>query len=540
MAKKQKTFFSRLSNDQKAILLASGVVAVFLGGLVYFKQASFRYTPTTSQSTVNKAEQEQYEKLLAAIKPNKQASDQLFKELITEEEVRVEIEEALGAGQKVVMPQVSNADIRISRVTGKEAVATYMKNVAPLLSEFNKQTIPVAQGSFQDSVTVAEVGAAVARSEVYLTSLKNLQVPQDAVNFHKSQLLIMESYKRLLQVAKEYREGENQKPWPEVYKQYVIANAQVINIDKEFSLLDGKYNIKNVSVVPSPSMHKRAVALFGIKKADAALGIGDTVIVAANIPDAIKEGVKQGFASAYGKFATKYLGQLIETVEKNYKISNFLYYSDALVKGQYVNDYLQKYVSNPVDQEIIKRFIPQFACGAQDNQQLKTFFKGKAQEYLGFDPNSMSVTDPDFEVKMARVGEFLASDTGWNIYYAEQARAAQSAAEQAVSRELSSSGLKSPRDLVGKQIEASLNVIENSQVAALIAGLQLGSVNAENLISQLVASVIDQLINKFVFKGVTFKEQATCSAVPVETPIIPAEAVIYNLNPTEAQLRGNP
>lgn len=521
---KNKNSLFNLATEQKLTLLAILVAAIFLGGLVYWRQASFEFSPKPANNQVSTEQQGQYEKLLASIKPNKEASDKLFKQIVNEEEVRKEIETQLDVNQKVVIPEVRDSEIVISQASGKDAVVAYFKAIGPLINELNTQTIPTAQKSFQQEVTVSELGAAAARADVQLVSLKRTETPRELVAFHKAHIITVESYKRILSLAKDYLEGKNSNPWPESYKQYVIANKQATITDSEFQKLDKQYTIGQIALVVSNSRFASIKEFIGIKEAHAVFGLGDTVIVLGNVPDAIKEGVKQGLASSFARFATKYLQNLIGSIEKNYKIGNFLYYSDSL-KGQYVNDFLSKY-SNEFDALTIQQFIPQIACGLDKNATLKPILEAKAREHLGFEPSLVTPGDPDFDIKMSRVGEFLAAPNGWESYFSDIADQAQGEAEKAVQRELTSSGLKSPRDLIGNQIAASLSVVENSQAAALIASLQLGSVNAENIISQIVAGVISNLVDGFVFQGAVLQESRTrtCIPVPVNNPIIPANA----------------
>ncbi len=526
MLKKKSTKTTGLKTDQKLTLLAVSIVMVFLISLVVWRKSSFQVNNTgPSQQQVQKIkdQQEAYKKLLESIKPDKDASQKLLKQLVTEDEIRKQIESELQVDQKIVLPEVSDREIQITSDSSKDSLVGYFKNIAANVASYNKAVIPVSVGSFQSNSTVAEIDGAIANSDLHIASLRQVTVPRELVGFHKSQLISVYSHKKLLELARDYRVNGG-SPWADVYKQYYIANKELEIADNEFKKVDAKYNISSISLIDASTKYTKFKELFQIKEAHALLGVGDTTVIVGNLPEQIKDGIKQGFASAYGHFATKFLKNLIGTIEKNYKIANFLYYSDSLSKGQYIPNYLDKYVLNPADREIVKRFIPQFSCGVNQNASLRPILQAKAEEYLGFDPSGISANDPQFEIKMARVGEFLASPNGWQNYYDGVALNAQSEAEKAITRELTSSGLKNPRDLLDSQISASLSVIEGSQVAALISSLQLGAVNAENLISQLVTSVLDSLVTKFVFKGAVFVEDNSCAPIPVLNPVIPADA----------------
>jgi len=283
-----------------------------------------------------------------------------------------------------------------------------------------------------------------------------------------------------------------------------------------------------------------------IKEAHALFGVGDVSITVGDIPRIIKEAVEEGLTTSFANFMGSMLNKLIAKIESNYLIANFLYYTDALVAGQYTDDYLEKYVQDGLDRQIIKRFIPQFSCGA-GTADLAPFFQAKAQEYLGFDIESLRPSDPQFYEKLNRIGDPLSFASSWEKYYESIAEQAQSEAEKAADRELTSPGLKTPRDTVNSAIAISINNITSASQASLNAIMNLGISNAKSFISGFVSQLTQNLLNKFVFKGVianggalgVLKEQSTCLAAAQLSPVLPVEAIQYvapNQPPTQEEL----
>jgi hypothetical protein len=119
--------------------------------------------------------------------------------------------------------------------------------------------------------------------------------------------------------------------------------------------------------------------------------------------DAIKEGLRSAFVSFMGTM----LNKLIAKIESNYMIANFLYYSDALVAGQYTDDYLNKYVQLQSDRQIIKRFIPQLSCG-RNTADLRPVFEAKAQflEYVEIEKGLSLKTVRNYDHYLSRFFEF--------------------------------------------------------------------------------------------------------------------------------------
>ena len=248
--------------------------------------------------------------------------------------------------------------------------------------------------------------------------------------------------------------------------------------------------------------------------------------------DAIEHELVNSFSQFMGSFMDKMLTRL----EQNYKIANFMYYSDALVSVQYVNDYLNKYVSDDFDKQIVKKLIPQFNCGKND-PNLKLVFQKKAQDTLGFDPEEVSPSDPEYYTKMAKVGNFLTNPdgSGWGMIYEDMANQAKSEAESAAEKELVSPGLKTPRDTIKKAITSSVNNIISAQRAGMQSIMQLGISNAKSLVSGMVGKITENLITKFVFKGAAadenalgvLKEQSTCLASAQISPVVPSTVTPY-------------
>lgn len=530
------------TKQQKIIFFTAILCAVVLIFVTVWQSTPFQYLNTVDYKKLaeeDAKQQEAYKKYLQAIQPDPVASQDLFKELITEQDVKAEVEKELNVNQKIELPKIDESQLVIEKNSNKDTLVNYFAQVSAQTQDFNNKVFDSSKLFFSesaDSETLASVADYAFRFE---KNIAKTPVPTEAVAFQKASLATFRTYQDLTKVAREYYGSpEESKPWPEVYKNYAIINQELATAKAEFNKLDQKYSLSDVPAIHLAKTGSEEQGFRFIKKADAVFGLGDTTIIVGNIPEEIEKAAKQALAAAFSKFITIYLDKLITAIEKNYKIANFLYYTDAVIRGQYVNDFLTKYVTDPLDRQIATRFIPQFNCG-QSNDELKNVFKAKAQEYLGYDPAKVSPADPQFLQKLARAGDFMASPQGWELSYKEIANKALSEAEKAVNQELTSSGLKSPRDLIGKQISASLSAIANSQSAALFSSLNLGVVNVDKIVGKLVSGILDNLFNKFLFKGATvLKEQNACIAVPQIQPVIPTTHTQYE-DPTSTSTSGD-
>ncbi len=510
------------TKEQKQYFVTTLVLIVILVVVSIFNRTDFRYkeAPLVKKPF-------DYNAYLASLKVDTEAGRMALEKVITEEDIRKEVEKELDVNQKIVPPQLEETKIVLSTQSGSEAVTAYLRGVGQASLDFANSTFDPSKNLFNSSVDPQVLELAISNNEYALESLNRLSVPQEVLAFHKATLSVYQSYLDTLRYSKAYAQNPEVDPWAKLYHNFVVINDNMSGVQTGLKTLANKYKITDLPVFPNVS--QAGDGLF-IKRANAVFGIGDTTFIVGNIPEMIEKAIREGISAAFANFASSFLNKIVNAIEKNYVIANFMYYSDALVRGQYVNDYLDKYVKDTLDKNLITNFIPQFNCG--NNANLKPIFKAKADQYLGFDPETIDPKDPDYFSKMSKVGNFLSTANGWQLHYQDLADQARSEAEKAVDRELSSTGLKTPRDLVGTKIAQSIASINNSMSAVMNAQLNLGVVNAANIIGSIVKNLTYNLFNSFIFKGATvYKEQSVCLATSQLTPIIPSTNTIYQLPP---------
>lgn len=539
------------TKQQKQYLGVIIVLIVILVCVSIFNHGQpFKYVDTKNYSN-NSSQADaarQYLAYLNTLQVDQAASKQLFESIISQDEIAQEIKSALVVQQPVNMPEVDVKNFKSAPVSNKQSAEIYLGQTVSQAVDFNNQSLALGQALFTDTneESLAQIKPLYSN---FWNSLVSVPVPADAQNLHKALVSALTAYGQLLNAAQDYDTANyenNNNIWPKVYQDYLVINSAAKTYSDELNKLTAKYKIAEVSM-PLDYAQTKTINLPFVKTAHAFVGVGDTTIVVGDIPSIILNATKEGLRSAFVQFMGAMLNKLIAQIENNYMIANFLYYSDALVSGQYANDYLNKYVADNVDRQIIKRFIPQFSCGA-NAADLKPVFEAKAKSYLGFDPSELNPKDPKYFAKMASVGNFLASPSGWQIYYQDLADMAESQAEINADRELLSPGLKSARDIVKNDVAKSVSSIVSAQRASFTALLQLGAQNAEGIISGFVAQLTQTLINNFVFKGVTggptggvgvLKEQVTCVAAAQIQPVLALSTTQYqspgaSLTPSQA------
>jgi len=536
------------TKEQKRYLATVVVLILILGLVSFWHKSDFRYKDTKDYSKPSQSviEANAYLDYLESLKIDPKASQELFEKVLTQDDVKKEVEAALEIDQTITPPAIDQKQIKTTAASGQQAVVDYLTATMGPITEYNGKAAGLNESLFAQDAAAAD--QAKAEFAGVYGKILGVDTPKEALDMQESLLTAYAAYGELLDSSKSYATGENVNPWPNVYRDYVVINDSLKKYGEEFKKLDDKYQLASLPdlhyVVSHEDVKKSGFSLIPVAHAGLIPGVPDLMITIGDIPSLVKDGIEQGLAASFSQFMGSFIQQLIQKIESNYMVANFLYYSDALINGQYANDYLNKYVADPLDRRIIKTFIPQFNCG--QNQDLRPLFAAKANQYLGFDPENLDPKDPDYYQKMAQVGNFLASPNGWATYYQSMADQAASEAEKAADKELTSSGLKTPRDIISNNIAKSINSIVSSERASLTALMQLGGQNAKSFISGFIAQLTQNLMNNFVFSGVTgtdqpgvFKEQATCLAAAQIQLVVPVTGTKYqqpSTGPSEEQI----
>ncbi len=526
---------------RKYLLGLIGVMLVILVTLVYVNPGSFVFRDNTdydAQRKIAEEEARQYQALLDAIQPDYVASQQLLEKIATEDIVRKEVETALNVDQKVSLPTVSDSEIAIQSRSDKAAVVDYLNRLGSMITNYNDETQVAVNQTFGDNADAVQILTAQQKTKALANNIRGVAVPKDAIGMHKAYIAAFDTFGSFLSTAANYSQGTATEPWPQVYGQYSIIDNKLGAAQTEFNQLSSKFALtpKDFEVASSGSENTSNGGLAFIKTANAQFGpLGTQLVI--DIKAAAEVGIRTGLARSFAKFATTMLDKLVAHIEKSFAIASQLYYSQDL--GRYYSvEYMKKFVADPTEQDIIQKFLPQYFCVNTNPEELKQIFTAKARANQGtdivLDPN-----DPQFLTKLARLGgDEKNYPEWWEDYYTTLANQTRSAAESAATKEVLSPGLKSGRDLVTGQINKTMSAIFNTQQAAISGTIQLGTNNAENVASQIVAGIVENMVNKFVFtpigagssggNGISIiKEQNVCLRTPQMNPIAPVGSSNY-------------
>ncbi len=521
-----------ISNIPRTYLLgAILLMVVALIGITAFNPGSLIFKDQTdyeAQRKLAQQEAQQYQAMLDSVSPDYEASQQLLKKIASEDIVREEVETALNVNQRVVVPVVATADLTIAPRGDRAEVVDYVSRLGSMINNYNQESRPAVNQIFGDNSDANTITTAATSTKALADNIRGLPVPKDAVEMHKAYLVAYQTYGSFLNTAASYAKGTTTDPWPTVYGQYSVIDSRLAAADVELNKLSQKYALNVPMSEDLADSEAGLINSFGlIKTAHAQIGFSNVI----DIKAAILEGVKAGLARAFAQFATQMLDKLVAHIEKNFAIASQLYYSQDL--GRYYSvEYMKKFVSDPLDQDIIQKFLPQYFCLDTKPEELKKIFTAKANANQGTDI-VIDPSDPQFLQKLARLGGDEKNYANWwEDYYTTLAATTQQQAESAATKEVISPGLKTGRDLVNGQISKTMSSIFNVQEAAISGTINLGTNNTENFVGQLVSSVVENMVNKFVFTPISggasesggigvIAEQNVCLKTPQMKPIAP-------------------
>lgn len=519
------------------ILLTVIVLTVAL----VLEPASLLYRDKTNYEALRKQaelENQQYAELLASANPNYEASQQFLEKIATEDLVRQQVTQTLQTGQKITIPTVASTDLNISNRTDRDTMVNYFTQSTSMVGNYQNDVSGAMQQLFADGSDYNSLRTAENRTNQLVQNLRGMAVPKDAVEMHKANIVAYQQYAQVFSAAANYA-ATSSEPWSNFYKNYAVINNRIGVSKTELDKISKTYALDT-----EPSRFGRGG--FLIKEAQAQLGV---VTVAADLERAIIEGIKTGLARAFAQFAISMIDKLVAHIEKNFAIASQLYYSNDLGRF-YSVEYMKKFVQDPLDQDIIQKFLPQYFCVNPTGGELKKIFTAKAAQNRATDL-VIDPSEPDFLQKLARLGgDEKNYPQWWESYYENIAAQTQAEAEKAATKEVLSPGLKSGRDLINGQINKTMSAIFNVQESAIAGVINLGTNNTENVVASLVASVVQNLVNKFVFTPLggtngggggigVIKETNVCLKNPVIKPVAPVANTDYQTPNTNTNTNTN-
>ena len=528
----------KLAAQQKKIIAIAVLAILVLSLITINSQPGFLYHAPKVDTAAEKvqfqkhlAEQRKdYEAYLKSINADPEASKLLFEQAIDEKEVKAMVEAELDIKQAVKIPIVAAARIRVDSKTGEKPIKEYAQHLVKADAQLASQAQQAVRNMYLANANSGDLDNAMDLVAEHTKNISEIPVAKEAVAFQRAALGVYDSLDRQLKLAKDYQQSEQTDlKSSEFYRELVISDHELKVMNAEYKQLREKY-----PGLPSPnqvyaqqsSNLNPLIALGLVHQAEAFFGLGEFLI----------ELLKDAVAAAAGAVLSRIMSFLIEKIEKVLVIVNYVFYGDA-VANKYINDAMDKYVEDPINKALAKKFVKSMNCGKVDKLGIDQLARQQAAEYLGFDPKAdFDVKSPDFYVEINRAGHIPAKADRQKIVAKDGAITYEQIAEKAKDAELKSEGKKVGLSAGGEgkpKIKLSLGAIQGTQTAGLIALLSSAAPSFRSVtgfITALVTSLVKAVINNFLFRDstVSLKEQdrqACLSGVTQLDPIVPKDFV---------------
>lgn len=514
--------------NKKIAIAIIGLAVVALVAINIWEPGQWSFRDSTDyneQARLAQEELELYQQFLASIEPNYAANQQFLQKVASEDLVRQEVEDTLQTNQRIVVPTLASNQLNISNRTDRDFMVNYFTKTKSMLENYQQEARLEQQPFFAANANAQELSRGQELTNSLIANLRQIEVPRDAVELHKSTMVALDQYGQVFGAAKEYTGNTSSNPWPTVYNKYAVIDNQLAVTNNELEKINRTYALGPDVPLPKFSLVKTARAQFA-------------VTVVTDWQALLLDAVATGFARSFAQFSIQMIDKLVSHIEKNFAIASQLYYSNELGRF-YSVEYMKRFVSDPLDQDIITKFIPEYFCVQPDKRQLRDIFVAKARENVGNDL-VINPADPDFLTKLARLGgDERNYPLWWEGYYESLAAQTKAEADAAAAKEVLSPGIKTGRDIINGQVTKTISSIMGVQESALKSTMELGSSNAQNIASQLVAGVVQNLVNKFIFTPLSggstsgpggigiIAEQNVCLAVPQIKPVVPVSGTNY-------------
>lgn len=531
-------------NQQKAILIVAVLAVVALLATTFFSNGFMLF---------NLSEQEKHqiaktqEGIKASVKfspdsgVDEAASKLIWQQVLDPEQMKQEITAELGVDIPYKPIVVDEGKLNIVDESSESAVADYFKNLSSLVGgykQYLEPNLPVVWGYDTDQGVAYQV--AKVTDEV-VKEMYEMPVPKPATEFHKNLLAGMQannSYVKDNDLAlRNLLPRGNQ--WQGTANTMIAFKDSSLGVEQESKTLALLY----------PGLDKKLAeekGFFSTKEARAlgyapptlpsvpGVGGGVPVVTTTDWPRFFRELLQSIIAVATTNYAKNRILSYIEGVENQFLITNYLFYTDALVDQKYATSFLEKYVDNPKQRQVIKQLLPQFSCGKTDVEAVKKTLRDEALSYLGYDPKNLDYRDPNLYDKI--VESSAPSSTGAAInadaallFNRSLAIVTEFQAQRAANQELIAPGKKVPvTNDQKKNIQVSLDYLTSKMQSAIKTVfdfvLPTSATTGKEGMASLVVSAVGQIIQQFgVANAVVLKEQQTCigGGAAVFNPIVP-------------------
>ncbi len=520
-------------NQQKALIVVSVLAVVVLLATTFFSNPQYLFNVSEEEKQAIKQHQESIKSAYRyppESNVDQEASEAVWRQIFSVSDIDAEIIREIGADKRYSPPRLSETDLLSTDDGTEKAVVEYSKKLLGAVNKFQASSAPLLNESWGDGADPSSVYALAQITKETLSEVRDLPVPAPARTLHLAVLKGLAPYNEL--VRDQDLATRNLLPrgsrWTKTTNTYLAMQDSVAEMKTGVVAIQNYFGKDLV-------LNQDAESNFAVKTAHAFLpGTGVPVNVTSDLPAWWELLMRDMIGIAVSDFVKDTVSKYVKKTQSQFLVTNYLYYSDALVNSKYSNDWLKKYVSNQKDRDIIKELLPQFSCGNVNEEDVRKQLRDKALEYLGYDPKKIDPTDPNFYTLLLKASNpnstsAAISEEGALLFNQSMATVVQAEAKRSAQLELLAPGKKVPvtNELdpkiakalsdIDAEIRSALNSIFGivEPASATTGGYGFGA---------YVINAVKSVIKLFgISNAVVLNEQKICVKTPVFAGVVPPE-----------------
>jgi hypothetical protein len=526
-------------NQQKAILAVAVVAVIALLTTTFVNNESLIFNVTPEQKAAIKQEQEAVRSRLSyseGVSVDPVASSLVWEKIFNERKLDEDILQQIGANKPYVPYKVDESKLNISSDQSEAAMTEYGKQLMSILNDYQQVATPLVPEAWGTTAEPSSVYALSTLTTEVTNKILALKVPQPALELQKGVLAGVVPFRDQVRVSDLAIRDRLPRgnPWEPTTFTYLSMQDSAKQVEKGINRITAYYGkplvIAESTTDENSGWIKTAHALLPGPCIPPACG-GVPVTVTTDLPAWWQLLLRDFSGILVTGFVKDQVSAYVKKTQNDFLITNFLHYLDAQINSKYSNDWLNKYIQDPEDRNIIKQFLPQYSCGQGNTDLVRKQLRDKALAYLGFDPTKLDPTSPTFYEDLLKAsnpdkGAAALNEDGALLFNKSLAIVAEAEAKSAATNELLSPGKKVPisNDLdpkivkslsdIDAEIRAALNSIFGivEPASATTGGYGFGA---------YVIGAVKSVIKLFgVDNAVVLQEQNFCIKSPVFNPIV--------------------
>src|SRR5262245_13478710 len=178
----------KISSQQKAVIVLCTALIVMLSLITVLNRPDIALRDTVDYKAAAEQDRQleaEYQDYLASIKTDPSASQKLLDTLVTNDDIKSEVDAAFAFNDPVELPTIPDSALKISSQAGREALLSYFVAVGKIHNTIEQIANNLSGDLFVDDIGSAELERQHTQVNQAVIAMGSVTVPKEAVSFHK-------------------------------------------------------------------------------------------------------------------------------------------------------------------------------------------------------------------------------------------------------------------------------------------------------------------------------------------------------------------